>query len=114
MSRLLVVIAFALTAACGTSPQQACKDIVAATCEKTFACYTGAEIDAIKLVFGSTAAECTTKLTASARCDQSTVCEGGKTYDSVQAGTCTSEYKALTCDKLKAGMTPTSCNTVCK
>lgn len=115
MKRSLFAVAVALSlVGCGTSPTQACKDIAATTCNKMFSCYTGAEVDAIKTIFGATESECTTKLTASSNCEKAEPCDAGKTYDANAATTCINEYKALTCDKLKAGNTPTSCNSVCK
>lgn len=117
MNRLFVfaaaTLAFALSA-CGTSPQQACKDITATTCNKLYTCYTGAELDGIKTAYGATEADCVTKLQASAKCDATDVCDTGKTYDGSAASTCLSEFKALSCDALKAGNTPSSCNNVCK
>lgn len=121
MNRLFVfaaaALAFALSA-CGTSPEQLCKDAVAASCDKMYTCYTGAELDAIKSSFGATAADCATKLEATAACstkkDAATACESGQTYDAAAASSCVSDFKALSCDALKSNMTPSSCNNVCK
>lgn len=121
MNRLFVfaaaALAFALSA-CGTSPEQACNDAVAASCNKMYTCYTGAELDAIKSQFGATEADCTTALKTAAACaskkDAASACETGKTYDAAAASSCVSDFKALSCDALKANMTPSSCNNVCK
>jgi hypothetical protein len=111
-------LALALSACGGSSPSAACNDAASAACDKMYTCYTGAELDAIKGIYGATAAECTTKLQTMQNCaaktSTSNACETGKTYDSAAASTCISEFKALSCDALKANMTPASCNNVCK
>lgn len=117
MKRILSAVALVLVLpviGCGTSPQQACKDIVATTCKQMFTCYTATEVEVIKAIFGATETECTTKLTASANCEKTEPCATGKTYDTAAAATCVSDWKALTCDKVKAGTTPTSCSALCK
>lgn len=122
MNRLFVfaaaALAFALSACGGASPEQLCKDATAATCNKLYTCYTGAELDGIKMIYGDTEAACATKLATDSQCsakkDSATACEAGKTYDSAAASQCVSDFKALTCDALKGNMFPTSCNNVCK
>jgi len=122
MNRLFVLaaatLALALSACGGASPEQQCKDAAAAACNKLYTCYTGAELDAIKMVYGATEADCNTYLTNAQSCSTKTstsnACESGKTYDSAAASQCISDFKALACDALKAGMTPSSCNNVCK
>lgn len=111
-------LALVLSACGGTSPSAACNDAATAACDKMYSCYTGAELDAIKMVYGADAAACASTLKTQQNCaaktDTTTACESGKTYDSAAASTCISEFKALSCDALKGGMTPASCNTVCK
>lgn len=115
MRRSLFVALSLFVAACGTSPQQACKDIVAATCNKMFTCYTGAELDAIKTFFGSSESECVTKLNAQSSCDKEQPCDSPKTYDATAASKCVSDYKAMSCADLKSSTGgPSSCETVCK
>jgi hypothetical protein len=70
------------------------------------------------MAYGPTEADCTTSLKALAACatrkDTATACENGKTYDAAAASQCLSDWKALSCDALKTGMTPSSCNNICK
>lgn len=114
---MTVVVAFC-AAGCGLSPTQACKEIVATTCDKIFTCYTTTqEMDAIKLIYGSNVAECKTKFESTSRCAQENPCDSGKTYDATAAATCVNEYKALSCDDVKnASSSPSSCteSSICK
>jgi hypothetical protein len=118
MKRIIIggLAALALSA-CGTSPQQLCKDMITASCNKIYTCNTGATLDAIKGIYGATEADCVTKLGATS-CDTVTdskpCSDTSKTYDASKASACVADYKAETCDQVVAGTTPTSCSQVCK
>jgi hypothetical protein len=118
-STRLALVSFALVAAaCGTSPQQACKDISATLCNKLYTCNTGAALDAVKLAFGATEADCVTAQTNTNNCDNTgTSCASGKTYDAVAATTCVNDLRNLSCSQFGSGAsTPSSCSTasICK
>lgn len=114
MKRTLLLLGCLGAIGCGTSPTQACKDVVATTCKQIFTCYTSSEIDLIKTIFGESESACVTKLTASSNCEREEPCEGGKKYDAAAASTCIADYKALTCEQLKGGTSVASCEKVCK
>jgi hypothetical protein len=91
-------------AGCGLSPQQACKDAVDASCKKTAECLPG-------LI---TEEGCKMMAKANTNCDNAEPCSGGKKYSTTQAQKCIDDFKATTCEQLKMGMSPASCNTVCQ
>ncbi len=118
-TRFALVSSFALlVTACGTSPQQACKDISATLCNKLYTCNTGAALDAVKLAFGATEADCVTAQVATNNCDNTgTNCASGKTYDAVAATTCVNDLRNLSCSQISSGMTTTSScssSSICK
>lgn len=116
MLRTFVVASVAALAlsACGSSPQALCKDITATTCNKLYTCYTGAELDGIKTIYGASESECATKLQTMSNCDKAEPCETGQTYNASEASKCASDFKGLSCDAVKGSMFPSSCNNVCK
>lgn len=118
-TRFALVASFAvLAAACGTSPQQACKDIQATFCNKLYTCNTGAALDVVKASFGATEADCVTSQVSHANCDNTgSGCSTGTTYDAVAATACINDLRNLTCSQISSGTTTTSsCNSssICK
>jgi len=98
---------------CGLSPEAACKEIITTTCQKLIEC-TG---DAAKklMPYLKDQASCETEFNKKNDCaEPNAACKDGKTYSASQAGKCIDDYKALTCEEMKAGKKLTSCDTVCQ
>lgn len=117
-TRFAFVASFAvLAAACGTSPQQACKDFSSTFCNKLYTCNTGASLDGVKLVFGATAADCITTQNSHSNCDNTgTGCSSGTTYDAVAMTACINDLNAESCSSFGSGTSPSSCasSNICK
>ncbi len=91
---------------CGVDPAAQCHKTAAATCKKLFECWVTAPEQA-KLMLGTSAEECTTQ--SQARCDAAT-CEWNVTV----GRQCATEFAALACNDVRAGVTPKSCLNTCK
>jgi hypothetical protein len=111
MKRLM--LAMVLAAGCGgIGPEQLCRDAADARCTKLFTCFKGAaERDALML--GASSDECVALLAKECKSDAKP-CDAGRLYDVSAATQCISEYKALKCEAVRAGMFPTSCGNTCK
>lgn len=96
MKKLTALLAFAFLAACGPSPEQVCKDSVAADCERMWTCGSSVKV-------GSDAASCSSSL--GALCG---LASGSSSTDLTAAQKCTADTKAQSCDAYKAGK-PASC-----
>lgn len=106
-------VGIGIVAACGgADPVAKCNEINATTCDKLYGCFTGASLDAVKMLYGPTAADCKTKLNMN--CNQAgsgstgSGCPSGQSFDSAKADQCIADYKAASCDSLMSGG-PASC-----
>lgn len=126
MRKLLAVAACAagvwMFGACGSSnsggsssdPVQGCKQIYQITCEKTFKCYTTAELEAAKDQVGLNASDCATKYSVDC-IPEKTNCPAGETFHGDKLSACIDAYKAFTCDDIKRDpqVNPAACDQVC-
>lgn len=106
-----------------TSPEAVCETQANATCDKVFEC-SSAEAkssDFFKAAFGTSAADCKTKMIAAAKCSEmkeyDQMCTGedaGKKFDLGNASDCLDAFKAESCADLNAGKSPAACEQVCK
>ncbi len=87
-----------------STPQDACRGLVSATCQKEFACYDASTLD--PLLGYSSESDCVTRFEANADCSTAT-CPQGTTFDSAMASSCINDINAETCDQ--ALSTPSSC-----
>jgi len=86
----------------GLAPRQACEQLSAALCQREYACYTAAELQA--LGFPPTEAACVTGLQSDLGCSQETttnVCTGNEKYHADQAGLCVDQIKGLQCSQVR-------------
>ena len=119
MKSLIVLLGvLGLLVACGVSPQQQCKDAVAASCKKLFECFTTSQ-ERAALMLGANANECTTTGQLNCRSDDAPCAvptDGGvqTQWDPEAAAQCIREFTAIKCPELKMGNVPTSCSNTCK
>lgn len=109
---------------CAPTPIDVCKTGVNNQCTRTHECTPQAtkDTDSFKAIFGTDVADCNTKLTALAKCDDRKSydegCTGpnaGKKFDLGKAAECSSARKAQTCaDYLDLAKLPPVCLEVCK
>ena len=108
----MLIGALLVLAGCGVNPEEQCKEAAATSCKKLFECWTS-DADRTRLMLGASADACTKA--AQARCEPPAVlCEKPKVWDGAAASQCISEFGALKCVDLRAGMTPSSCSNTCK
>lgn len=84
----------------GLAPRDACDQLSSAQCERTYACYTAAEIQAAGLP--ATEAACATQLQASRGCTEQTTsntCTGNEKYHADQANLCVEQVMGLQCSQ---------------
>jgi hypothetical protein len=117
MKLIQVSLAFgllALLAACGISPQEACKQSVVVTCQKLVECTPEAAKKLLPALKDQ--ASCEANFNTQSGCNKENPCGDGKTYDAVAASACINEWKAVTCTDVENGKsddkTP-SCSKVC-
>lgn len=109
-----------LAVGCAT-PQSVCETGVQNTCAKVFEC-SSTEVkssDAFKSIYGTSAADCETKLTALSKCDEkkefNDLCTDGKEYDLGKASACSDAIKAQSCtDFNDTTKRPAACAEICK
>jgi hypothetical protein len=101
----------------GPSAMQLCRDSAGARCGKLFECYTSAE----RTSFGLTGTESDCTKLGQDACSpaadggsSASQCEAPKSYDTEAAGECLEQFKAVTCEAVRAGSFPASCNRVCR
>ena len=120
---LLSSAALSLFAVGCVSAETVCETGIETTCDKVFACTPDAAkgSESFKGVYGTSAADCKSKLIASKSCsskkDVDELCTGtdaGKKYDLGNASDCSDGIKALSCDDFNAGKFPAVCTSVCK
>ncbi len=103
---IAVGVAAALSSCGGVStPQDACRGLFSATCQKEFACYDASTLD--PLLGYSSESDCVTK--SEANCS-TVACPQGTTFDSAMANACINDINAETCDQALG--TPSSCKVV--
>ena len=90
MKKLTALLALTLLAACGPSPEQVCKDSVAADCERMWTCNSSVKV-------GNDVSSCSSSLGG--------LCAlaGSGNTDLTAAQKCTTDTKAQSCDEYKAG-----------
>lgn len=103
------------------SPESVCESGVNLQCDKVFECSsdTVKSSDTFKAIYGTSAADCKTKLTTLAKCserkDYDEACTDGKKYDLGNASDCSDAIKAMSCtDFNDATKYPAVCQQVCK
>lgn len=125
---MFAVMGLIAAVGCIPSPPELCQRGVDLTCTRLFECQPDAvkSADAFKGIYGTSVAECKTKLEALAKCsekkEQNELCasnpDGGTalgTYDISKASECSDKKKAQTCtDFLDVNKTPDACKVVCK
>lgn len=92
--------------------QDACKQVLAALCERTSTCVGSAGLAA--LGYNSVSA-CTTGMQSeSCATPQAAGCDTGETYYADQAKLCVDNMATLSCANFSAGTTPAACDLVCQ
>ena len=84
------------------SPRELCEQLSSAQCERIYACYTAAEIQAGGAP--ATEAACVTQLQAERGCSQETlsnVCTGNEKYHGDQASLCVDQTMGLPCSQVR-------------
>ncbi len=105
---------------CGASPRDVCKRSSKSVCNKIYTCLTGVELDAIKLLYGATEADCVTRFDSMSSCDRSDFdtkpCGNAtQTYNAAKANECLTALEARTCAEVKSPTAaPAACSEVCK
>jgi hypothetical protein len=105
MVRSILVIV--LLAACGggndgITPQEACMDVSAATCERLYACFSAAEL--AKAGYPASEAACVTMLQAAKGCAAQTTanaCTGNAKYQPAKAAECSDQITGLACSQIR-------------
>ena len=96
----------------GPTAQEACKQVWAAMCDRTSACY-GA--DGLTAMGYTSVAACTTGMQAEYCATPADAgCETGFTYHPDQAQTCVNGMVSLSCTDYASGTTPAACDLVCQ
>lgn len=117
---LVLFGSFALSACGGgggdLSPQGACKQVMAAMCDKFYSCFSKEELAAAKDFVGTSRADCVKKQQAENCSASDSACDSGETFNSDKAKSCISGFKALTCNDLESEdiPTPAVCDQVCE
>jgi hypothetical protein len=124
MKRILAglsVAALLSVVACGSdkddsstsTPDAACKSIVAELCSKFFGCFTKDELAAAASVVGNNEADCRTKYEQQQCSSQMLKCDSGESYSSSKANECLDQFKSFSCDEFGTGNTPAACDAIC-
>jgi hypothetical protein len=96
----------------GLAAQDACKQVMAAVCERTSACF-GAE--GLAALGYTTVAACTADMQAEACATPADAdCDPGLTYHPEQAQKCVDGMVTLTCANYASGTMPAACDLVCQ
>ncbi len=100
-------IGIVIVSACSggaSNPQDACNQLVSATCGKIYQCV---DATTIKNTLGYTSqSDCVVKLTAQYNCPNA-ACPQGRTFNSANATTCINDINAEACNQ--ASSVPPSC-----
>jgi hypothetical protein len=119
MHRLLILVALA-GPACGgggSSPREACEDLVGVTCGKLYECLT--ETERATAGLPPNEAGCITEFEQTYGCANQTadtVCEPGETYHAARASACVDQIDALSCAAARGGSLEAqapACSEVC-
>jgi hypothetical protein len=123
MRSAFIAVLAVVAVGCAPTPAEVCKTGISTTCSRMWECTDSATTSssAFQSIFGTSASDCTTKLTASSSCDSrknyDDACTGnnaGKKYDLAKAQQCLDAIKAQSCaDFLDATKTPAVCSQVC-
>jgi hypothetical protein len=118
---LIATAAASMFAVGCVSPESVCESGVTLTCDKVFECSSDQvkSSDTFKGIYGTSADDCKTKLTALSKCserkDYDEACTDGKKYDLGNASDCSDAIKAQSCaDFNDATKRPSVCAQVCK
>ena len=125
MRNVIFLAALAVVAVgCAPTPVEVCKSGIDTTCSRLFECQSDAvkNSNEFKTIYGTSVAECKTKLETAVNCAARTNydqgCTGtnaGKTYDLFKASECSNAVKALSCtDFLDPAKIPAVCGQICK
>ncbi|WP_146210160.1 hypothetical protein [Vitiosangium sp. GDMCC 1.1324] len=103
------------------SPESVCESSADLACDRIYECQSDAvkSSDAFKAIYGTSVADCKTKLYAASKCSErkeyDEACTDGKKYNLGNASDCSDARKAQTCaDFLDPAKTPAVCGQICK
>jgi hypothetical protein len=116
----IIVALVMFSVGCGSSPRDVCKRTTKSLCNKIYTCFTGLELDAAKLLYGPTEADCVTRFDAMSSCDRSDFdtkpCGNStQTYNAVKANECLTALEGRSCNEVRTPTAaPAACSEVCK
>jgi hypothetical protein len=91
--------------------QELCEDLVDVTCDRSFECFTPAQIAAAGW---TTIDDCIAAFTTSLNCASAGTCPAGQSYHNDQAALCVSDMQTQLCGDLIGGILPASCSLICQ